>query len=65
MQVFVGFVPEAPVCASTLLPVAVYSEPPDPGRPGFDAVAQVDPSTLTFGVTGWEHSLLVVPEYGI
>jgi lysophospholipase L1-like esterase len=65
MQVFEWFVPEAPVGAQTLLPVVIYSEPPDPGKAGFDAVAQVNQSTLTFGATGWEDSLLVVPEYGI
>ena len=58
IQVFSWFVPNDPPNAPLLLPVVVYSEP------GFEAVGGVDISTLTFGATGWEDSLLFAPQLG-
>ena len=58
IQVFDRFRPSDEPTGAVLLPVAIYS------RGDFDAVAEIDPSTLTFGATGWEDSRLRLPALG-
>jgi len=56
IEVFHWYVPSSWPAAGAVFPVVVYSDPT------FDAATEVDAATLTFGATGWEDTLLRLPD---